>query len=71
MSNILDQPAEDKSSELLVPLPVRFRTAFIIFSSERHRQIREQLAREGRSEKVSKAKNFCPPNGRILDLVAH
>jgi hypothetical protein len=32
--------------------PRRFKTAFIFFSSARHKQIKEDLAQEGRTEKV-------------------
>lgn len=32
--------------------PKRFKSAFIIFSAEKHREIKADLAKEGRSEKV-------------------
>jgi hypothetical protein len=32
--------------------PKRFKSAFIIFSAEKHREIKEALAKEGRTEKV-------------------
>ena len=33
--------------------PKRFKSAFIIFSAEKHKEIKEDLAKKGRSEKVS------------------
>lgn len=33
--------------------PKRFKSAFIIFSAEKHREIKEDLASKGRAEKVS------------------
>jgi len=35
--------------------PKRFKSAFIIFSAEKHKAIKEDLAKEGRSEKVGLA----------------
>jgi len=32
--------------------PKRFKSAFIIFSAEKHKEIKEQHAKEGRTEKV-------------------
>ena len=32
--------------------PKRFKSAFIIFSAEKHKEIKEDLAKQGRSEKV-------------------
>jgi hypothetical protein len=33
--------------------PKRFKSAFIIFSAEKHKEIKENYAKEGRIEKVS------------------
>jgi hypothetical protein len=33
--------------------PKRFKSAFIIFSAEKHKEIKEDLAKQGRAEKVS------------------
>jgi hypothetical protein len=35
-----------------LPAPRRFKTAFIFFSSARHKEIKVELAKEGRTEKV-------------------
>ena len=32
--------------------PKRFKSAFIIFSAEKHKEIKEDLAKKGRTEKV-------------------
>ena len=34
--------------------PKRFKSAFIIFSAEKHKEIKSDLSKEGRSEKVSR-----------------
>ena len=33
--------------------PKRFKSAFIIFSAEKHKEIKENFAKQGRAEKVS------------------
>ena len=33
--------------------PKRFKSAFIIFSAEKHKEIKEELAKQGKTEKVS------------------
>ena len=35
--------------------PKRFKSAFIIFSAEKHKEIKEDLAQQGRAEKVSRS----------------
>lgn len=37
--------------------PKRFKSAFIIFSAEKHKEIKEDLAKQGRSEKVSSTRS--------------
>lgn len=44
---------EAQPSEELVRAPRRFKTAFIFFSSARHKEMKEELALEGKAEKVS------------------
>jgi len=38
--------------------PKRFKSAFIIFSAEKHKEIKEDLAKQGRAEKVSQHKTI-------------
>ena len=38
--------------EAAMAAPRRFKTAFIFFSSARHKEIKEELAQEGKTEKV-------------------
>lgn len=40
-------------SEEPMRVPRRFKTAFIFFSSARHKEMKEELALEGKAEKVS------------------
>ena len=39
--------------------PKRFKSAFIIFSAEKHKEIKEKLASQGRVEKVRSRKMHC------------
>jgi hypothetical protein len=48
------EPAVVVDNEFPKKMPCRFRTAFILFSSARHKQIREQLGSRGATEKVSR-----------------
>ncbi|GAX21669.1 upstream-binding transcription factor [Fistulifera solaris] len=50
-SNNQITPHHDVEGELTAPR--RFKTAFIFFSSQRHKQIKEELARAGRTEKTT------------------
>jgi hypothetical protein len=43
---------EDPSNDDLMRAPRRFKTAFIFFSSARHKEMKEELASEGKAEKV-------------------
>jgi hypothetical protein len=38
--------------------PKRFKSAFIIFSAEKHKEIKDNFAKEGRSEKVRVRRYF-------------
>ena len=40
-------------SQQVVTLPRRFRSAFILYSAVRHKQVRDQLGQSGKCEKVS------------------
>jgi hypothetical protein len=40
------------AAEVELKAPRRFKTAFIFFSSARHKEIKAELAQEGRTEKV-------------------
>lgn len=44
---------EEKPAEERKTMPRRFRSAFILFSSERHKQIRQELGQQGKLERVS------------------
>ena len=48
--------------------PKRFKSAFIIFSAEKHREIKEKYATEGRTEKVS---SFSCRNSESFHLGSH
>ncbi|GAX21671.1 hypothetical protein FisN_29Hh110 [Fistulifera solaris] len=44
---------EDPSNDDLMRAPRRFKTAFIFFSSARHKEMKEELASEGKAEKTT------------------
>lgn len=46
-------PAPPVNVEPEMQVPRRFKTAFIFFSSARHKEIKHELAKEGKTEKVS------------------
>ena len=41
--------------------PKRFKSAFIIFSAEKHKEIKEKLAEQGRVEKVRSYHTYSEP----------
>ena len=45
-------------------MPRRFRSAFILFSSVRHKEIRNELSRDGRVERVSVAERMQGKSGK-------
>mmetsp|Transcript_1125 Transcript_1125/g.2216 ORF Transcript_1125/g.2216 Transcript_1125/m.2216 type:complete len:118 (-) Transcript_1125:14-367(-) len=49
--------------------PKRFKSAFIIFSAEKHKIIKEELAKEGRSEKTTDIAKLVSEAWREVKLV--
>ena len=50
--------------------PRRFKTAFIFFSSARHKEMKEELALEGKAEKVRSTERVCIRICFFLPVVA-
>lgn len=46
--------ASSTTTEHTETLPRRFRSAFILYSAVRHKEVREQLGKAGKSERVRK-----------------
>ncbi|GAX14892.1 hypothetical protein FisN_29Lh108 [Fistulifera solaris] len=66
-SNSKITPHHDVAGELTVPR--RFKTAFIFFSSQRHKQIKEELARAGRTEKTTNIAKMVSTEWREMSQV--
>ena len=50
--------------------PKRFKSAFIIFSAEKHKEIKEKLASQGRVEKVrSRVLACCDASGEAAETL--
>ena len=66
-AGVPEKGVEKTAEEGEQKMPRRFRSAFILFSSERHRQIRNELGQQGKLERVSKRLStglFRGPHGK-------